>query len=133
MVLERLRLYFELHCIEWFLFYLKSLREGFIKKKKKIREFSLKGGGPSDFGSFSLIFFSPFGSWQILASRQLFHASDPGSILFILMWHWADDLSWRVTVRRVMSVQESGSQVEPCDQMAPTAKKFGVYWRKNCT
>ena len=34
-----------------------ELGEGFKKKEKKDREFSLRGGGPSDLGSVSLFFF----------------------------------------------------------------------------
>ena len=53
-----------------------------------------------------------------VSDTWLSHASGTGSILLILMWHWGDDISWSVTVRRVMSVQENGSQEEPCDLMA---------------
>ena len=68
---------------------------------------------------------STCGTVDKVSDTWLSHASGTGSILLILMWHWGDDISWSVTVRRVMSVQENGSQEEPCDLMASGLRGSG--------
>ena len=61
--------------------------------------------------------------WLLALSHVLTRDQSP----VILMWHWGDDLSRRVTVWRVMSVQENGSQEEPCDLFRPLASGASAF------